>query len=985
MSRIAYFSTLFLIVFLLGSPVHAAFFSDPRLDWSTLHSEHFDIHFHDGEQALAGKVAAIAERAHTELTAYFEWTPVAKTQVVLTDRMDFSNGWATPIPYNQMNLIVTPPDDITFIDNYDDYLVFLITHEYTHIVHIDKARGAAQVMRKIFGRIDYLFPVFWLFPNAAQPPWIVEGIATYQESLIKPGVGRGTNSHYRGLMRNEISHGLKPLRQVNQPTTDWPMGTTRYLYGVYYFNFIKSKYGDEGIKRWVYHYSDNIIPFIINNTSAHAFGKQLDGMWYLFKQYLDTEFQDDIAQRKQKGLTSNTQVSSGGYNTGYPRTLANGDLYYIKADYSSEAKLMRQRSGTDKPESVAIVHGDRFDIHPTKGIVIAELDYEYSTNIFSDLHVIDLNTFDSKQITHGQRYVYAAWHPNGEQLLAVHNEVGEKRLDLLNADGELIETVWNSEHGEVISNPQWSPDGSFIVAAVWRPDSGNHDGNWNLERFDLTSRQWSKLTSNPAIEIQPVFTADGNNILFSADYDGAFNIYRLELNTNSIIQLTNEMGEALAATSSGGSDMGSEGLYYMALGKQGYNVYHAKKDDLLNQVVPNPTFADQPASAFIKTASNTTTTTPLSQTKPKTTNNYPITNYNGLTQLLPRGWYPYLFVDDESVELGAAVTGNDPLNRHLYQAVFAYDFKNDWASGGFDYIYDRWNPSLKLSGYRTMLADRNNNDKLMGFRSSDTFTGELIVPLLKRDRQWAFHLGLVEEKEATKLTKLPEMPQIDTQDQIVGLAVTYNSAKTYARSISRSDGQLLRLVYEDSDILNSDFTGQVATADWRGYLRITGQHVFASRVVLGHGNDNPRPFRLGGTSNNFQITTPGASIIAPTDSVFNRRQYALRGYPTGLPTLRGRRMALVDLEWRMPLYRLERGFMTPPVGLDKIYGSVFYNAGEAWYDSLDSNDIRKGAGIEINTELVLGYMFALDLRFGYAHGFDEGGEDQFYLTVGKTF
>ena len=986
-SLTAHLRTLFVIgiictlPILYASPAQAAFFNDPRLDWQTLHSEHFEIHYHDGEAALARKAADIAERAHVRLTQYFDWTPASKTQIVLTDRMDFSNGSATPLPYNEMNLIVTPPDDVTFIDNYDDYLDLLITHEYTHVVHIDKVRGVAGVFRKIFGRVD------WLFPNAWQPAWVVEGIATYQESQLKDGVGRGSNSLYRGMMRNEIVNGLKPLRQVNQPTTDWPMGTTRYLYGVYYFNFIKSKYGDEGIKRWVYHYSDNVIPFVINNTSAHAFGKQLDGMWYFFNKYLDEQFQADIEQRRQQGLTQSEQISTTGYYTGYPHVLANGDLYYIQQGITDEAKLMRLRKGESKPEELTEVHGDRFDIHPDKGIVIAELDLDYSTNVFSDLHIIDLNTLEDRQITHSQRYVFATWNPNGEQIAAVHNEAGEKRLDLLDDNGELIQTLWRSERGEILSNPQWSPDGSQIVAAVWRPENGNsHSGNWDLESFSLQTQQWHKLTSDPALEIQPIFSNDGNSILYSADYDGSFNIYQLKLSDHSILQLTNEMGGAMAATSAGsGKD-----VYYMALGKQGYNVYRVTREHLFNK--PHVSAAARTAETqlhsnrFIKTAA-----TPEPVLSAPDNNHagrqkeYPVTPYYGLDKLLPRSWFPYLVVDEDRAELGASTFGADPLYRHLYDVLFAYDVKNNWSLGGFDYIYDRWNPSFKVSGFRTILADRNNDDKLMGFRSSDAISAEFIVPLLKRDRQWAFHLGFVEDKEKTKLVELPEMPEIDSQDQIVGLAVTYNSSKRYIRSISRNDGQLFRLVYEDSDILKSDFTGQVATLDWRGYFRMMGENVFATRVVIGHGNDNPSPFRLGGTVNGFQIATPGNTIVAPTDSVFNRREYALRGYPAGLPALRGRRMALIDMEWRMPLLRLERGYMTPPIGLHQVYGSVFYNAGEAWYDSLDSDEIRKGTGFEFNSELILGYGLELDLRLGYAHGFDKGGDDQVYLKVGKTF
>jgi hypothetical protein len=41
--------------------------------------------------------------------------------------------------------------------------------------------------------------------------------------------------------------------------------------------------------------------------------------------------------------------------------------------------------------------------------------------------------------------------------------------------------------------------------------------------------------------------------------------------------------------------------------------------------------------------------------------------------------------------------------------------------------------------------------------------------------------------------------------------------------------------------------------------------------------------------------------------------------------------------------------------------------------------------VEFNVELVLGYIIPINLRLGYAHGFDTGGEDQWYINTGFTF
>ncbi|HHH48317.1 MAG TPA: peptidase S9, partial [Gammaproteobacteria bacterium] len=97
---------LLLLGGLLATPLRAALTHDPSLHWKTLTSTHFEIHFHDGEEALAREVASIAERTHERLTRRLNWRPAQRTQLILTDRFDFSNGSATPFPRNTMTIIV---------------------------------------------------------------------------------------------------------------------------------------------------------------------------------------------------------------------------------------------------------------------------------------------------------------------------------------------------------------------------------------------------------------------------------------------------------------------------------------------------------------------------------------------------------------------------------------------------------------------------------------------------------------------------------------------------------------------------------------------------------------------------------------------------------------------------------------------------------------------------------------------------------------
>jgi hypothetical protein len=74
-----------------------------------------------------------------------------------------------------------------------------------------------------------------------------------------------------------------------------------------------------------------------------------------------------------------------------------------------------------------------------------------------------------------------------------------------------------------------------------------------------------------------------------------------------------------------------------------------------------------------------------------------------------------------------------------------------------------------------------------------------------------------------------------------------------------------------------------------------------------------------------------------------------------------------------------------PLGLHQVSGSVFADSGATWNDGGKPEKYVTGAGIEMNARLILFYALPLDLRLGFAHGFDPGGENQVYLRVGASF
>ncbi len=145
---------------------------DPRLVWRTLETPHFRIHHYQEMDAIAERVAEVAERAFETLHRPLGWAPSAPVHIVLSDDTDDANGSATAIPFNTVRLFVTAPDDLSVLNQHDDWLSTLVTHEYTHILHTDHISGVAAIANVLIGKQ-------WA-PNQIQPRWLLEGRATYE-------------------------------------------------------------------------------------------------------------------------------------------------------------------------------------------------------------------------------------------------------------------------------------------------------------------------------------------------------------------------------------------------------------------------------------------------------------------------------------------------------------------------------------------------------------------------------------------------------------------------------------------------------------------------------------------------------------------------------------------------------------------------------------------------------------------------------------
>ncbi len=214
---------------------------DPRLRFQTIATPRFDIHFHQGEEAQARRLAMLAETIAADLDRTLG-PPSGRVQVVLVNQSDISNGWATPLPFNTIEISAAAPGGASLIGNTDDWLRMVFAHEYTHIVHLSRGHGWIGGLRRVLGRMPLLYP------NLYVPTWQIEGLAVYEESALT-GQGRVPDRNFRAIADVAAAAGrFEPLDRTNGGLVDWPSGQTPYVYGAFFHEFLAARYGEASLR-----------------------------------------------------------------------------------------------------------------------------------------------------------------------------------------------------------------------------------------------------------------------------------------------------------------------------------------------------------------------------------------------------------------------------------------------------------------------------------------------------------------------------------------------------------------------------------------------------------------------------------------------------------------------------------------------------------------------------------------------------------------
>jgi len=980
--------------------------------WKTLETEHFYVHYYAGEEEAAARAVMHLERAYDRLTLSLAHAPRLKTHVTMVDNTDSANGSASAAPFARINGFVTAPGSMSVLEAYDDWLHILMTHEYVHVVHLDTVHGLPRLVNAVLG-FGVLGKV-WT-PNIVQPRWIVEGLATYEESHLS-AQGRRRSAQFTNMIRMHVlEQGFLSIDRVSNGANVFPNGTVVYLYGLHLIHYIASRYGRDKLRELSHVFGGQAIPYGINRALKKVIGIDFYQLWEEFEHDTTRRFQGEARRIRARGILegrrmtfSVSNAASGQFSRHPFWSQDDSYLYFYEDDGASNPGIRRINSrGGRMREGVGIGReGMNVDVERvidvqqaasgsfvgvSKDMVFEQRrshDFRYS---WDDLYRWNApNPNHVERLTFGLRARDPHVSPDGHTVVFARNDNAQSRLGFLDLDSRDVVEVPPMERVSQVFAPRWAPDGERVAFSGWR-EGGYRD----IYVYDRRTGEAKAITQDRFLDIEPSWTPDSRYVLFSSDRDDVMNVYAYEVAKDKVWQVTNVLGGAFEPVPS----HDGERFAYIGASSTGYDIWVMDLDPE-KFIEPLPVVEDLPQ------ADDPTPALRGGDGRHLALKN---SRYKAIKTMFPRTILPSA-ISYETTGLGSYLglsTGvSDVAGIHSLSGRAGYYFDYKEPTGALSYRYTQLVPSFAL-GFSRGFALRN------GFSRYDyDHEGEegtyLLSAYRERVTQGAVSMGVpvlrhpIHSADASLSYSYTRYSNLDREAEpldpnsptssyplvgdvgTISLGLSYSNIRSVRHGYGAISGRAASLDIRLVDPhLGGDYGDVQVSGAYVEYVKMPwrGRQVLAMRLGAGAsagGFGRRGAYFLGGFGQQGDLLS---TLIARSAQ---SGRGVLQGYTPNV--LSGQYYGIVNLAYRVPLVDVERGLGTVPLFFRRLVLQPFSDIGGAWSGALTREVIKVGAGASMIFSFKIGYLEGIDLFLTYAHGFDdELGIDSFRAAIGRVF
>lgn len=961
-------------------------FLHTELRWRTIETNHFLVHYHEGAEWTARTVAAVAESVYTPLTRLYRHEPDQKVSFVIRDHDDYSNGAA--YFYDNKIEIWAPAMDYEF-RGIHPWVQNVVTHELTHIIQIQTAmklgRRVPALYLQWFGYESERRPdVLYGFPNVLVsypfsfflvPSWFAEGTAQLNHPSLRYDYW---DTHRDMILRMHMIDGTLLNWEEMAVFGKTSLGNeSAYNAGFSLVEYIAATYGVEVLERISRSLSsfprvtiDGAIESVLGKT-----GEELFAEWRTKKGHQYRLQQEKIAGNALDGEL----IESEGFGNSYPVFSPDGSsVFYVSnrgKDYLGESAVYRYDIQAGRSELIVDGVRSRLSVSPDgKTLYYSKITSQNPHwSRLSDLYRFDLNSKKETRLTHGLRAFHPQISPDGSKLLFTMGSDGTTNIGIAGRDGSSVRQVTDLPDGFQAYTPVWSPNGSEIAF-------GYSEGHGQI----VVTMDSNGGVMRPAAESgdcrNPVYSEDGSRLYYSSDRTGVFNVYAVDRSSGETIQITNVLGGAFHPAVNRNGDIAYASYtstgYKIALLPDSSQTLALNQDDAETSISRRPDyewppFGSEPSREYRNTFSSLTLIPFLR-----------VDNYNpknkGIDIVKP-GLYgvSYDMLNKLSLFGGAAL--NRKLERDLF-LIFEFRDKLPILSAlGLEPVL-----SLELYNISRKTVSTFTIDPAPDLVSTEItynlfeFSASFRQPVFndRMEARFWYTLGRYGADIGSFLNPnaAPGDPSalVSSFRNVYFIGNSFNARLTmnFIRpSVDRDINPvgrtaLLRYSYE-IDKFNQegefDFSSGLPVPQYQRFVLHRGEFQWNEHLAL--------PWKR----HTLTVGLRAAGIIGKTaDSFFD--DYAggvlgMKGYP--FYALGGNTIGTASLIYRFPL-ATKLNFRILQLYFTKLYGSVFYDLGNAWTGSVPSlKDWKTDAGFEFRLESFSFYAYPTRFFFSGAYGFNQ--------------
>ncbi len=533
-----------------------------ELDWTTIETEHFRIHHHQGIEGIAREGASMAEQVRPVLLQQMDLEDIPIIDIIFTTEDEIMNGFAL---WTYTTFIWVDQNDAAIWLEDEKWLYQVLAHELQHIV--------------FFHRVKTWLPEPWSFLFSKIPGWVVEGLAEYETERWRPY--RADISHKFHVLKNKMDEmdphhdGYSKLLYWSERFGDSTIVKTlseRNKFGLFRFKNAFKKHTGISVGQfnedWRRHMNTYYYGYRAQKEAIEEIGevvtlpiKKINGFSFysdssriaisgrddedqgdisLFVVQRNTSKENELKEKRKKEEID----SENGKKLGFFEKLFSEDKKEDQEEKKHKPIVIWDKKEVDFGSFHKVMNWSP----DGQKLVYTKFHFGKHQSLVNDIKVYDLDSEKSVWLTESFRASYPDWSPDGKQIIFVAHENSVANLYTMNPDGSDKKQITNYTYDTQIVNPHFSPGGESIVFAM-----ADKKANLDLFVLKIETGEIQRTTKNPFAEYNPVWHPDGEFLSYTSHSGGTPNIHTVNVTSGESKQIS-DVGDAVWAAQWSPSD-----------------------------------------------------------------------------------------------------------------------------------------------------------------------------------------------------------------------------------------------------------------------------------------------------------------------------------------------------------------------------------------------------------------------------------------------